>query len=73
MKKIIAITASAVLLTAVSMSSFAEENTAKSAEDTCQEQAVKEMVAADKVADYVKACVEKLADENGMAPAAPAK
>jgi hypothetical protein len=38
-----------------------------------QEHAVKEMVAAGKVADYVKACVQKLADENGMAPAAPAK
>jgi len=74
MKKLIAIAASAALLTSISMSSFAAE---KSVEDMCKDQAKKEKIASDKVADYVKACVKKHNEMGGagggMAPAAPSK
>jgi hypothetical protein len=76
MKKLIAIAAATTLLASVSVSSFAAE---KSVEDMCKDQAKKEKIATDKVADYVKACVKKHNDmggmggSGGMAPAAPGK
>jgi hypothetical protein len=54
MKKLIVLAATAVLLTSISVSTFA-----KSVEDKCKAQAEKHKIAADKMDDYVKTCVEK--------------
>lgn len=55
MKKLIALTAAAALLSGVSVSSFA----AKSPEEACKAKAEKQHVSADKMDAFIKTCVEK--------------
>lgn len=56
MKKLIVMAATAVLLSSVSMSTFASS---KSFEHRCKLQAEKHKISADKMDAYVKDCVEK--------------
>ncbi|MEK7323240.1 MAG: hypothetical protein AABZ84_09195 [Pseudomonadota bacterium] len=70
MKKLIALTAVAALMSGVSLASFAAE---KTHEEMCKEQAAKKHVSADKLDAFVKTCVEKHAKGAMSAPAgAPA-
>ncbi|MEW5755416.1 MAG: hypothetical protein AB1810_03875 [Pseudomonadota bacterium] len=61
MKKIVAFAAAAALVSIVSANAMATEKAAehKTSEDMCKAQAEKDKVSADKMAAYVKTCVEK--------------
>lgn len=72
MKKLIALTAVAALMSGVSFSTFAA---AKSAEQMCKAKAEKQHVSEDKMDAFIKTCVEKHNKrhmKHKAAPAAPA-
>ncbi len=70
MKKLIALSAVAALMSGLSVASFAAE---KTHEEMCKAQAAQKHVSADKLDAFVKACVEKHAKSGMNAPAgAPA-
>ncbi|MBI3773216.1 MAG: hypothetical protein HY272_11025 [Gammaproteobacteria bacterium] len=57
MKKIIALVSAAALLSAFAMPTMAAPK--KSAEEVCKTRAEKKQIAADKMDEFVKSCVEK--------------
>jgi len=73
MKKLIALTAIAALMSGVSFSTFAA---GKSAEEMCKQKAEKQHVSEDKMDAFIKTCVEKHnkkhTAKHKAAPAAPA-
>lgn len=56
MNRFVTLAAAGALMTGISLSALATE---KSVEETCKEQAKKEMIAKDKMGAYVKECVKK--------------